>query len=397
VASGASVGAPPARPAPAADAERAAAAVLTTLPGIGPVRLRLLLTHHRPTDALAALAARGGGGGGSTVLHPMVRRVLPDSLLPGLRAAAAASRPDALAAHCARLGVRILLDGDPSYPPALAGDPERPAVLFTAGDLDALAARRVAVVGTRNATGAGLATARELGETLAEAGVAVVSGLARGIDGAAHRGVRASAGPGRAVAVVGCGPDRPYPRQHAELWWWVAEHGLLLSEWAPGVEPTAWRFPQRNRIIAALAEVLVVVESRERGGSLITARLAADRGVEVMAVPGSPRCRAASGTNQLLVDGAAPVTSVLDVVTMLGLDHRRHGELPFDPRPRPDAVQQQVLDACRDGAANLDALVTATGRAIHEVALAAARLERDGWLIQADGWFEPAGSRLEPT
>lgn len=370
---------------------RAAAAALTTLPGIGPVRLRLLLTHHRPVEALAALA-RGGDA-----LHAMVRRSIPESLRPALRAAAATCRPDQIAERCDRLGARILLDGEPAYPVGLAADPERPAVLFAVGDLDSLAARRAAVIGTRNATHAGLATARELGETLADAGVTVVSGLARGIDGAAHRGVRSSRGPGRAVAVVGCGPDRPYPRQHAELWWWVAEHGLLLSEWAPGVEPAAWRFPQRNRIIAGLAEVLVVVESRERGGSLITARLAADRGVEVMAVPGSTRCRAAAGTNQLLVDGAAPVTSVLDVVTMLGLDHRRAGEVPFDPRPRPDAIQQRVLQACREGAANLDALVTSTALPIHEVALAAARLERDGWLIEVGGWFEPAGSRLEPT
>ncbi|MFP5489041.1 MAG: DNA-processing protein DprA, partial [Acidimicrobiia bacterium] len=209
--------------------------------------------------------------------------------------------------------------------------------------------------------------------------------------------VRRGDGGGRAVAVVGSGLDRPYPRQHAELWSWVGEHGLLLSEWAPGVDPSSFRFPQRNRIIAGLAEVLVVVESRERGGSLITAAMASDRGVEVMAVPGSTRCRAARGTNQLLVTGAAPVTSVDDVLTMLGLDHRRQGTIPFDPRPAPDARQRLVLDACRDGAASLDALVGATGLAIHEVALAAARLERDGWLVEAGGWFEPAGSRLEVT
>lgn len=370
--------------------EHAAAATLTTLPGIGPARLRLVLTHHRPTDALAALA-------GDRPLHPMVRRAIPDQLLRTLRSAASASRPDEVLERCERAGVEIVLDGDPGYPAALAADPGRPAVLFSRGDPSALVARRVAVIGTRNATSAGVATAHELGTALADEGVTVVSGLARGIDGAAHRGVRASGGPGRAVAVVGSGLDHPYPRQHADLWQWVGEHGLLLSEWAPDVEPAAWRFPQRNRIIAALAEVLVVVESRERGGSLITARLAIDRGVEVMAVPGSPRCRAASGTNRLLVDGAAPVTSVLDVLVMLGLDHRRQHAVPFDPRPRPDAVQQRVLDACRGGAASLDALVTATGLAIHEVALAAARLERDGWLIEAGGWFEPAGSRLGPS
>lgn len=367
----------------------AVAATLTTVVGIGPVRLRLLLAHHG-IDALDALAGR-------RPLHPMVRRAIPASLFPAVTSSAATARPDAIAERCEASGVRVLLTTDADYPVALGADPARPAVLFVRGDLRALHGRRVAVIGTRNATSSGLATAHELGAALAHEGVSVVSGLARGIDGAAHRGVRGSGVDGRAVAVVGCGLDRPYPRQHAELWNWVGERGLLLSEWAPGVEPTAWRFPQRNRVIAGLAEVVVVVESRETGGSLITARLAADLGVEVMAVPGSPRCRAASGTNQLLVDGAAPVTSVADVLGMLGLDHRRQGALPFDPRPRPDTVQQRVLDACRGGPANLDDLVVGTGLPIHVVALAAARLERDGWLIEAGGWFEPAGSRLETT
>ena len=126
-----------------------------------------------------------------------------------------------------------------------------------------LAKRAVSIVGTRNATAAGRATAFELGEALAGAGLAVVSGLARGIDGAAHRGVRA--GVGDAVGVVGSGVDIPYPRQNAELWQWVAEHGLLISEWPPGTPPEDFRFPLRNRIIATLGDVLVVVESRRAG------------------------------------------------------------------------------------------------------------------------------------
>lgn len=365
----------------------AAAAAITTLPGIGPRRLALLLDHHEPIEALEALAGRRR-------LDPMVARSLPSSLRRAVTRAAAAVDVDRLADRCREAGVEVLLRDDDHYPVALAGDPAAPAVLFARGDLDALRRRRVAIVGTRNATTSGTATAFELGEALAVEGVAVVSGLARGIDGAAHRGVRRAEVDGAAVAVVGSGLDRPYPRRNTDLWAWVGEHGLLLSEWTPDTEPTAWRFPQRNRIIAALAEVLVVVESRERGGSLITARLAADRDVQIMAVPGSPRSRSATGTNQLLVDGAAPVTSVLDVLVMLGLDHRRQGSLPFDPRPLPDASQQRVLDACRVEPMTLDTLVTATGLPVHEAALAVARLERDGWLVEAGGWFEPAGSRL---
>jgi DNA processing protein len=276
----------------------------------------------------------------------------------------------------------------------LCHDPEAPAALFVRGDLGALGGRRVGIVGTRHATAAGRATASELGSALAAESVAVVSGLARGIDAAAHRGVRSGGGPGRAVAVVGSGPDVHYPKLNAELWEWVATEGLLVSEWPPGVRPDAWRFPQRNRILAAMSEVVVVIESRERGGSLITARAAIDRGIDVMAVPGSPRSRASFGTNQLLVDGAAPVTSVDDVLVALGLDHRRQGNLAVDTRVPPDDIQQLVLDVCLEQPSNLDMMVTATGLSVSDAALAAARLERSGWLMEAGGWFEPVGSRL---
>ncbi len=297
-------------------------------------------------------------------------------------------------ANCERCGITVLERADPRFPSQLAVDPQAPEVIFVRGDLDAVNARRVGVVGTRHATAAGRATATELGAGLSGEGVAVVSGLARGIDGAAHRGVRSSGGPGRAIAVVGSGPDVHYPKPNADLWEWVAGEGLLISEWPPGTTPDAWRFPQRNRILAALCEVLVVVESRERGGSLITAGAAADRSVEVMAVPGSPHSRASAGTNQLLVDGAGPVTSVDDILAMLGLDHRRQGALPFDPRPLPTALQAQVLVACEHQPCTIDMILADVDASLTDVALAAARLERDGWLIEAGGWFEVAGSRL---
>jgi DNA processing protein len=364
----------------------AALAALAGLPGIGPGRLRRLLAHHEPLDALERL--RSGRG-----LHPMVARAIPD--LTRLREQARAASVDRAAEACSEAGVRVVPLGASDYPAQLAADPQAPVVLFVRGDLTALDARRVGVIGTRNATASGLATAADLGRGLADEGITVVSGLARGIDGAAHRGVQRSQGPGRPVGVVGNGLDRPYPKQHTELWRWVGDAGLLLSEWPPGVPPDAWRFPQRNRIIAALCEALVVVESRERGGSLITARAAAERSVEVMAVPGSPRSRASAGTNQLLVDGVAPVTSVLDVLAMLDLDHRRQCASPFDPRPIPDRFQSRLLDACAAGACTLDHIVAQLGASFADVALAAARLERDGWLVEAGGWFELAGSRLE--
>ena len=193
-----------------------------------------------------------------------------------------------------RSGWPSLTARDDAYPAPLRLDPEPPAVLFARGDLSVLDGRRAGVVGTRNATTAGRETARELGRALAGEGVVVVSGLAKGIDGAAHAGALAVDGAPRS-AVVGNGPDAPYPRVNASLWAEVCRRGLLLTEWPPGTAPEPFRFPLRNRILAALSEVLVVVESRERGGSLITAQAAAERSVDVMAVPGSVRSRAAAG------------------------------------------------------------------------------------------------------
>jgi DNA processing protein len=324
----------------------------------------------------------------------MAVRGLPSATLDALRASIRRSSVDEAAEACDRSGVTVVLLGDARYPVPLVHDPEAPAALFVRGRLDALDDRRVGIVGTRHASAAGRATAAELAAALSAESVAVISGLARGIDAAAHRGVRAAPGPGRPVAVVGSGPDVHYPKVNADLWEWVVEAGLLISEWPPGVAPDAWRFPQRNRILAGLSEVVVVVESRERGGSLITARAAADRGIDVMAVPGSPRSRASMGTNQLLVDGVAPVTSVDDVLVALGLNHRRQGTLPFDMRPAPDELQRRVLAVCEQQPSNLDMIVAATQLPVTDAALAAARLERSGWLVEVAGWFEPVGSRL---
>jgi DNA processing protein len=176
------------------------------------------------------------------------------------------------------------------------------------------------------------------------------------------------------------------------LWDDVAARGLLLSEWPPGTAPEPFRFPLRNRILAALSEVLVVVESRERGGSLITAQAAIERSIVVMAVPGSVRNRAAAGTNQLIRDGAAPVTCADDVLVALGLDTRRASPVAYDPRPLPRGVEAVVLERCHRDPCTLDEVVVDVGLPIAEAAMALAHLERTGWVRQAGGWFEPVRS-----
>jgi DNA processing protein len=178
-----------------------------------------------------------------------------------------------------------------------------------------------------------------------------------------------------------------YPAEHRTLWNQIAESGLLLSEAAPGTQPEAFRFPLRNRIIAALSEVLVVVESRSTGGSLITVNEARERQVTVMAVPGALRNRAAEGANALVRDGCPVVMDVGDVLVALGLDTRRTGTVAYDPRPHPSRADAMVLSACTEPV-TLEHLVVLTDLTLVECAMAVARLEADGWIQQMGGWFE---------
>lgn len=372
---------------PLPEPELAALCDLAGLASINPSRLRRLLWHHPPGEAWVQL--RSGGA-----MHPAVARALEPATVAALRRQAAAANVGAVLERCRRLGIEVLPLSDPRFPTTLCHDAEAPVLLFTRGDLAVAGARRAGVIGTRNATAAGRATAADLGAGLSRAGITVVSGLARGIDGAAHRGVRAAAGRGQALGVVGNGLDHPYPRQHTDLWCWVATEGLLVSEWAPGIQPEAWRFPLRNRILAALSEVLVVVESRDRGGSLITVEAASRRGVPVMAVPGSVRSSASDGTNTLLGQGAETVRSADDVVVALGLGTAPQGHLPLDSRPAPDEFQQRLLDLCNARSCTLDMLAVGLDCHPGEAALGAFRLARSGWLTEVAGWFEPTGSRL---
>ena len=214
--------------------------------------------------------------------------------------------------------------------------------------------------------------ARGLGHDLAAAGVAVVSGLALGIDGAAHQGVLDAAAPtvvrsGSSAAVT----TSPTRAGTASLWAAVGEQGVLLGEAPLGVRPAPWRFPARNRIIAALADVVVVVESHAAGGSLLTVREAIDRGIDVMAVPGSVRSPAAAGTNQLLADGCHPVRDADDVLVALGMVPG--GRRPAaDRRPVPAPEDRALLDAFDWEPATLEHLALRTGRAIPDLALALA-------------------------
>jgi DNA processing protein len=368
-------------------APQAYVAALAGFEGMSVHRLSALLRHHAPSEAWQVVqgevAARG----------PVAATLADAGVRAAWRRGAVERAPEAVWQRCLDLDVQVLLVDDPRYPAVLIDDPLPPPVLFARGDVHLLDGRRVAMVGTRNATAAGRQFARSVALELGAAGVHVVSGLARGIDAAAHSGVIAADGSGRPIAVVGSGPDVVYPREHRDLWQAVINCGLLLTEWPPGTPPAPWRFPMRNRVVAALAEVVVVVESRERGGSLITAAEALDRGIPLMAVPGRPDARGAVGANQLIRDGATPVLDAGDVLTALQLEHRPAAR-PIDLRARPQPAESAAYRLLAEQPRTLEGVALAGGWSLADAALRLARLEAAGWVAQADGWFECVGSAL---
>ena len=288
--------------------------------GVGPVTYRRLLRRYgTPVAALDALPALAQAGGRSAPLA-----------VPSPEAA----EREIERVH--RLHGRLLYLGEPDYPPLLALLDDAPPVLTVLGDLAALAGPAVALVGSRNASANGRRMAERLAEDLA-ASLVVVSGLARGVDGAAHAGALRA---GRTVACVAGGIDVPYPPEHAVLQARIAESGAVVSEAPPGTAPQARHFPRRNRVIAGLSLGVVVVEAALRSGSLITARLAQDAGRELFAVPGSPLDPRNRGSNGLIRQGAHLVERVEDVLENLP-DHPAReglGRLPlFVHGPPPEA------------------------------------------------------------
>ena len=271
----------------------------------------------------------------------------------------------------------------PAWPPLLLQTADPPLLLYVQGDLNLLAAPSVAVVGSRNPTPQGADNARALAAALVVQGYGVVSGLAQGIDGAAHEGALSAAalgGPGT-LAVVGTGLDIVYPPRHRELARRIAEHGALVSEYAPGTPPLPEHFPQRNRIIAGLSLGTLVVEAALRSGSLITARLANEAGREVFAVPGSIHAAQTRGCHELIRQGAKLVETAQDIVEEL-----RSGA-PRVPPASPAAPKSAdpLLDALGHDPATLDALLARTGWATASLTARLLELELDGAVARLPG------------
>ena len=247
----------------------------------------------------------------------------------------------------------------------------------------------MAIVGTRTCTNYGYEVAFETGRDLAEAGISVVSGLALGIDAAAHKGALSVDG-APPVAVVGCGIDIVYPKANRKLWEEVADRGVMLSETPLGINPEPWRFPSRNRIIAALADVVLIVESLEQGGALFTAEEAAQRDVPVFAVPGPIRSPASQGTNRLLSEGCLPMCDINDLLVALGIpisgSEGRVGEGAMPQVLEPE--KQALLDALGWQPAGLDQLTSRTGMSLSDVAYHIEELQAEDLVVRRGLWYE---------
>ncbi|MFM7063229.1 MAG: DNA-processing protein DprA [Actinomycetes bacterium] len=343
-------------------------AALAALDEVGPARLRWLLSLGAPAEVWARLQS------GRLPATDLVPRALAGSW------AGAGPDPGRLWARCRDLGVGVTCLAGPGYPPVLLHDPDPPVVLFHLGSPDVLVRPRVAVVGTRRSTPYGRQVARDLGHDLAAAGVCVVSGLALGIDAAAHRGAVAA---GPAAAVVGSGLDAPCPRSNRDLCAQVAERGVVLSEAPPGTAAAPWRFPVRNRVLAGLAQAVVVVESAGAGGSMHTVREALERDVPVLAVPGPVQSAVSAGPHELLADGAGLCTGAQDVLDLLGLG--RVVPLVPDPRPAPVGPGAVVLEAAAWLPTSVEVLARATDLPVVQVLAEVESLRRDGWVELAGG------------
>jgi DNA processing protein len=375
---------------------------LLALDGIGPSRLRWLTESTDPARVVESLRQRRIPPG----CGPPPPGVNPDVVARWFDTIRSIDGPALLEAELGN-GHGVLTPHDDQWPFHL--DPEPPALVFHRGDPELLSVSSVGVVGTRRCTTVGRTVAHQIGFDLARAGVGVISGLALGVDAAAHRGALDGGGP--VIGVVASGLDVVYPGSNRTLWEEVADHGLLISEALAGTRPERWRFPARNRLIAALSSGVVIVESHRRGGSLITADEAADRGKPVFAVLGSVSNPAADGTNGLIIDGAIPVRSAADLLDAIGPtvvggpepslrpeilgrfdpldgDPLRHGASADDPRDEGDLCRR-ILAEIAGGPCPIDHLVLSLKSSLTELLAATYLLVASGDAIFDGGTVAP--------
>ena len=344
---------------------------LVLTPGVGPGQQRQLLAAFGPPDAIYAA---GHSAIASVIGGPAAHTLLSHDATPAV---------DAALEWLSQPGNQLLTLGDEAYPAALLEIPDPPVALYVKGNVALLSRPALAVVGARNATPQGEANAEAFSRSLSEAGLCIVSGLALGIDTAAHRG--GLAGPGATVAVIGTGADRIYPARNAALARQIAEAGAIVSEFPLGSGPLAHHFPRRNRLIAGLAQGVLVVEAALKSGSLITARLATDCGRDVFAIPGSIHSPVARGCHQLIRDGAKLVETAADILDELRLAPREAAPARDLAPEEGGGDEARVMQAMGHDPVDVDTLVqrtTLTAEALYAILLA---LELDGRVSRLPG------------
>lgn len=286
------------------------------------------------------------------------------------------AREDAARAWLDDPAHRLVAWDDDDYPRALLELHDPPLALYAIGRVELLARPAIAIVGSRHATPQGAEDAEAFARTLAEAGLTVVSGLAQGIDAAAHRGALDT--PSSTIAVMGTGPDRVYPASHRDLAHAIAGRGLVVTQFAPGTPPLKANFPMRNRLIAGLAKGVLVVEAAPGSGSLITARLAVEQGRDVFAMPGSIHSPLSKGPHKLIREGAKLVETAQDVLVELGMAPGAAPVRVEGAAPDADPRHARLLDAMGHGPVGLDRLVARSGLPAGEIAAMLVQLGLDG-------------------
>ncbi|MEX0837000.1 MAG: DNA-processing protein DprA [Gemmatimonadota bacterium] len=376
------------RPASASSQEPRALLQLDQLPDVGPRTIRALVESFGTAEGALSAPSRlftqvAGSAAARARGDREVARVVDEAL-----------------ERAGRLGMRLLTWSDSAYPEALLRLDDPPPVLFLRGRAELLGEGGVSVVGSRRCTARAKDLARRLGRALGRAGVPVVSGMALGVDGAAHRGALEAGGV--TVAVVGRGADAAYPSSHRRLFEDIVEHGLVVSEFLPGTLPLPFHFPRRNRIMAALSESVVVVEAGARSGALITVKHALDVGLDVWAVPGPIDTRACDGSNQLLADGALPLVAIERFVEGVGgvagvrsgaeagVETEGAGNPEETPgrseRTRLAEPERRLLRSLDAGPLHVDELAAAAGLDVPLALALLVRLELDGAVEQMPGF-----------
>jgi len=363
-------GAPAPIPVPAPDS-RTLAWLDLALRGVPPVALVALLRAYGDPEAILAAGAKAAAS-------------LPSEVAQRLVSPRAADVRDRALEWLARPGHELLTWEDAAYPPLLLETADPPPALFFVGRLDVLSRPALAIVGSRRATPDGLETARAFARAIAGVGVAVVSGLALGIDGAAHEG--ALEGAGSTIAVVGTGLDRVYPARHRDLAQAIAARGAIVSEFPPGTPPLPHHFPQRNRLISGIARGVLVVEGALSSGSLLTARAAVEQGREVFAIPGSIHSPLSKGPHRLIRDGAKLVETAQDVLDELRLPGVRPVEAQSATGAPPSCPAHAALLAAMGAApVGIDQLAVRSALAAEAIAAALIELELEGRVAPAGG------------